>query len=86
MTAKTKVWVLTREHNDYDQHGEYFVAVFLKKPSHTTLAKALSKEGYGTGSDVMAALVFLEHLLAGGGRVQWENVWFNLDHVEVSDV
>lgn len=28
-----KVWVLTSEVNDYDQHGDYFLAVFKNKPS-----------------------------------------------------
>lgn len=27
------VWILTEEYNDYDQHGEYFVAVFADKPT-----------------------------------------------------
>lgn len=49
MAEKQKIWVLTREHNDYDQHGAYFVAAFIKKPSHAALAKVLSSEGYGQG-------------------------------------
>lgn len=28
-----KVWVLTREENQYDQYGEYFDAVFSTKPT-----------------------------------------------------
>lgn len=28
-----EVWVLTYEVNDYDQHGEYFLAVFKEKPT-----------------------------------------------------
>lgn len=33
------VYILTREHNDYDQHGAYFEAVFSKQPTSETLAK-----------------------------------------------
>ena len=76
---------MTREHNDYDQHGEYFVAVFSRKPSHGELASALSVEGYGCGSDMMAAVSFLEHILSGGGWQKWSDVWFNLEEVKFSD-
>lgn len=31
MTSK-KVYVLTVEHNDYNQHGAYFICVFKDKP------------------------------------------------------
>jgi hypothetical protein len=82
---KTTCWILTREHNAYDQYGSYFIAVFSRKPTHTELAKVLSKEGYGGGSDVMAALVFLEHILMGGGRQEWEDTWFNLDEITFSE-
>jgi len=27
------IYVITREENQYDQYGEYFVAAFLKRPS-----------------------------------------------------
>ena len=78
-------WVLTREHNDYDQHGAYFVAVFSRKPNHGELATAISGHGCGGGGDVMAAVAFLEHILSGGGRQKWEDVWFNLEEVNFSD-
>ena len=32
-------WVLTKEYNEYDQYGEYFVAIFKDKPHHTELTK-----------------------------------------------
>ena len=31
------VWVLTEEYNDYDQHGEYFLAVFKDEPTTADL-------------------------------------------------
>ena len=33
----SKVWVLTEEYNEYDQHGAYFLAVFANKPTPTDL-------------------------------------------------
>lgn len=61
-----QVWVLTEEFNDYDQHGEYFLAVFATKPNHTQLA---SRE-VPTNS--------LRHVLNGGGREGFESRWFHL--------
>lgn len=69
MATVNTVWVLTFETNDYDQHGEYFVAVFAEKPSTEKLAKAL------TG---VADVALLEHIRAGGGRRAVEYIWYNL--------
>lgn len=60
------VWVLTCEYNEYDQEGEYFVNVFLEKPSAEDLIKAGVPE-----KDV-------DHVLDGGGRVGIEYQWFFL--------
>lgn len=60
------VWVLTREINQYDQDGEYFVAVFAEKPHHALLTAC----GVPTNR--------LNHVLKGGGRVRAENEWFYL--------
>lgn len=73
-----KIWILTREHNQYDQEGEYFVAAFASKPTHGRLAKVLSGDGYANLADVMAAVAYLEHVLEGGGREEDEDVWYNL--------
>lgn len=72
MTNKIKVWLLTKEYNDYDQHGEYFVAVFADKPTKEQLV----------GFDVSEELI--EHVLAGGGRVDSEYEWFNLKQIETA--
>lgn len=61
------VWILTSEYNDYDQHGAYFEAVFLNKPTHQQL----------TESGVPQTR--LRHVLNGGGRVQDESKWFFLN-------
>ena len=75
-----KVWVLTREINEYDQDGAYFETVFVKKPTVKTIAEYLIGKSH-TG-DVMAALALCEHIIAGGGRVSTESEWFNLEEVE----
>jgi hypothetical protein len=83
---KKTVWVLTTEHNDYDQHGEYFVAVFETKPTVKELAaffttnKGVAVPGYH--QDPVSVLNFLLHLLDGGGRQAIEDQWYNLNEVE----
>lgn len=68
----TKVWILTEEHNDYDQYGAYFVAVFANKPTKEQLKKY----------DILDEEV--EHVLAGGGRGnEWANVWYWLTEIEL---
>ena len=69
-----KAWILTEEFNDYDQHGEYFVAWFPKKPTMEELSKHFSEE------DAI-------HILNGGGRRgdngrYWEDQWYNLKEVD----
>lgn len=64
-----EIWVLTREINQYDQDGEYFVAVYVGKPHHTQL----------TASGVPQNR--LRHVLDGGGRVGVEYEWFHLRRV-----
>ena len=61
-----RVWILTKEYNDYDQHGEYFVAVYANKPTHQQLAE----------QDVPTNR--LRHVLNGGGRKDGDDKWFFL--------
>lgn len=62
-----EIWVLTSEYNDYDQHGEYFEAVFIGKPTSEQIQKHchVTKQG-------------AVHILNGGGRVKYEDQWCNL--------
>lgn len=60
------IWVLTKEYNDYDQHGEYFIHAWNKKPT----AKELEDHGV---EDYR-----LEHVLSGGGRQNFEYDWYAL--------
>lgn len=66
MTGKTEVWILTREVNEYNQEGAYFIAVFGVKPSHNEL------------SDLGVPRNRLRHVLNGGGRVFNDEEWYEL--------
>lgn len=68
-----KIYILTREHNEYDQYGEYFVAWFSKKPSAFYAQCAIKHDD---GSEVTEELA--NHILSGGGRQTDENVWWHL--------
>ena len=61
-----QVYVLTRSHNDYDQHGEYFVAVFDKLPNYQQLVAL----GVPTNR--------VRYVTNGGGRINNDEVWFKL--------
>lgn len=66
-----KIWILTSEYNDYDQHGEYFINAYKEKPTLDVLSKELELDPeFHTGT--------LEHILNGGGRQQVEYVWYYL--------
>lgn len=66
-----KIWVLTREINEYDQDGEYYVKAFGEKPSKEQLM------AHGVREEA------IEHTLNGGGRASLkENEWFHLREVE----
>ena len=76
-------WVLTSEHNDYDQHGDYFEAVFESMPSIEDLAKWFGLDDKNNGfANAMLALNFLIHIRNGGGRQGTEHSWYNLNEVE----
>lgn len=67
-----KVWLLTSEYNDYDQHGEYFKEVFLSKPTSNQLVELC-------GISVATAT----HVLTKGGRLNSAEVWYFLREHEV---
>jgi len=66
----TTVWILTEEYNEYDQYGQYFVAVFAKKPNHLQLL------ALGVSNNR------LRHILNGGGRKEDEQHWYILKEME----
>lgn len=73
------MYVLTSEANDYNQHGEYFEAVFKEKPS----LQELSNLFYNKSLEELDqhGILFIVHIFNGGGRRDKENYWFNLKKV-----
>ena len=68
-----KVWVLTYEVNDYDQHGEYFEAVYGHRP---TLEQLLDVGGMGRST--------AKRLVAGvSGREGTEHMWWHLHEFDL---
>jgi hypothetical protein len=61
------IWILTSEYNDYDQHGEYFEAVFIGKPTAKQIEDRCGVNELGS-----------THILSGGGRIKFEYHWYNL--------
>lgn len=69
----SSVFVLTREINEYDQEGSYFVAVFGTKPTRKQLEK------------VNVPPQFVDHVLRGGGRIDIEDEWFYLEEYNLPE-
>lgn len=65
----TGIWVLTEEHNAYDQFGEYFVHAWNSKPTGDQLREVIGIHGGDK---------FINHVLAGGGREKYEDSWYYL--------
>lgn len=74
-----KVWVLTREINQYDQDGSYFEAVFLNKPTAEQL------EAAGVSSYLIGHTLRQNYPdgACGGRTERLEDEWWNLEEVEV---
>lgn len=68
---KNKVWILTEEYNDYDQYGEYYLEVFKNKPTIEQLMKFEMNRKVA------------KHVQNGGGRIEYEDKWFNLKEEEL---
>ena len=65
--------VLTMEVNDYSQHGIYYIKLFKNKDTaRKGLYKALASEGEQPTPEL------IEHILLGGGRIDYEDKWFYL--------
>ncbi len=64
----SSIWVVTREINQYDQDGEYFVAGYVQKPTFADLKKLLPHSSDAT----------LGKLTRGGGREKGEDEWYFL--------
>jgi hypothetical protein len=69
------MWVVTQAVNEYDQFGDYLVCVFENKPTQNEL-----KEIIGGNDD------FINHLLNGGGRREWEDEWYFLTELKHGEI
>jgi len=78
------VWVVTKEVNAYDQFGDYFEGVWANKPTYNQVEKFLisARVIYPEGP-TEGKRFHIEHLLAGGGRKDSEDVWYNLQEIEL---
>lgn len=65
------MYVITAEYNDYNQYGEYFVGIIseLTLDNIRKIFPDRDKE-------------FLNHILNGGGRINYQHCWYNLFEVE----
>jgi hypothetical protein len=62
------IWILTKSYNDYNQHGDYFVAAFDKLPTERQL------RDYGVDKDI-------EELLNTKQTNQYAFCYFELKEV-----
>lgn len=84
MPTANKVWVLTEEYNAYDQYGEYFITVFMEKPTAEQL-----KGWVVPGRNLKKYDELLAHVVGGGGRYMpdgnyaaWDDHWYHLREVD----
>lgn len=66
------MYVITQAYNDYDQHGEYLVAVFFNKPSVREIHQTLK-----------CSHELAKHIETGGGRKETEDNWYYMTPLEV---
>jgi len=81
--GKESVYVVTRCNNDYDQNGEYFVAVFLTHPTEKQLTKMLQDDSYIADKDLWTTA---KHLDKGGGRIKDEDAWYYMRIAKAGEV
>ena len=68
---KNTIWILTSEHNLYDQQGEYYISAWREKPSIAELKRVLKC------NNTEASFLWND----GGGRKDIEDVWYYLREV-----
>ncbi len=69
------MWILTREINEYNQDGAYFVFAFQNKPTIQELKDVLKIENDTT----------IEWIMQGGGRQCLEDEWYYLFEMDYTD-
>lgn len=79
-----KMYILTREINEYDQDGDYFVDVFPYKPTVEEIAEAIKEKT--VCMDARGILELCIHIQHGGGRRDTENEWFLLKEKTIPEL
>lgn len=65
-----KIWIITRDINQYYQEGSYFISAFTKKPTVEDIVKLGLNESWA------------QHIEEGGGRFGYEDEWYTLTEIE----
>lgn len=76
------MYIITREENEYDQMGEYFVAAFDNKPTEKQLFDLLaSSVNYSKRYHKKSYESLAKHLVKGGGRKGVNDTWYKLHEI-----
>lgn len=75
-----KIYVLTKEYNEYDQYGSYFVRAFKEKPTYEQALPFIQEEYHLEEHQRQCYRGLIDH---GGGRMGLEHGWFNLEEMEI---
>jgi len=75
-----KIWILTSTYNDYDQHGDYFIAWWSDKPSVDQMMGASNRAGHNMSAAAASALV--ETGMFRDENLDEGDIEFDLTHIE----
>lgn len=70
------MWILLSDYNAYDQYGSYFISAFLEKPGVKDIKTLLPQ----------ADDALVDHILKGGGRIKFEDLWYTLAEINPGEV
>lgn len=69
------MYILLREHNDYNQYGDYFCAAFINKPSVEELMHIINESEE-----------YCLQILNGIERKNGEDIWYKLTEYNEGEV
>lgn len=85
---RVSMWIVTKSYNDYNQHGEYFVACYTKKPNFDEFLKLyLKSEGLQeTYFDECVGIEKVKRYYENKGRYSDEDCWYNLREIKEGEL
>lgn len=84
-TKKRSAWVLTYSDDGYGNQGDFIRAIYMEKPTIMDMARFFQGHPEKPRHEcAMSALVFLDHLVNGGGRAVAGDAWWTLQEVTES--